>query len=160
MHFTGGSFQPRGETACVKIVQVTRLAVRYAETDQMGVVHHSHFPVYFEVGRTEFFEQHLCHYAELERQGLRAPVIEVSYRLHSGARYGDVLVLQTRPEWLKGLRIEMSYRMTRNLSEGELIATGYTRHALLGPDLRPARKERLGGLYQKVQEVFGDGSPG
>lgn len=146
-----GTFPRESESACVNIVQVTELAVRYAETDQMGVVHHSHYLVYFEVGRTEFFERYLCHYAEMERQGLRAPVLEVSYKLHSGARYGDVLRLETRPEWLRGLRLEMSYRVTR---QQDLVATGFTRHALLGADMRPVRKERLGALYTRVQSVF------
>ncbi len=146
-----GTFPGESESACVNIVQVTQLAVRYAETDMMGVVHHSHFPVYFEVGRTEFFEQHLFHYREFERRGLRAPVIEVGFKLHAGAHYGDVLRLETKPEWMRGMRLEMGYRMTRG---DDLIATGFTRHALLGPDMRPVRKATLGELYDLVRGVF------
>lgn len=135
----------------MNIVQVTSLPVRYAETDMMGVVHHSHYPVYFEVGRTEFFEQFLFHYAEFERRGLRAPVLEVGYKILGAARYGHVLRLETRPEWMRGLRLEMSYRIT---NDAELIATGFTRHALLGADMRPVRRSVLGELYDLVRSVF------
>lgn len=147
----GGTFPRERESACVNIVQVTQIPVRYAETDQMGVVHHSHYPVYFEVGRTEFFEQFLFHYAEMEKQGLRAPVLEVGFKILGAARYGHTLRLETRPEWFRGLRLEMGYRITH---EDELIATGFTRHALLGADMRPVRKEKLGGLYDQVRAVF------
>jgi acyl-CoA thioester hydrolase len=132
-------------------VHESRIEVRYAETDQMGVVHHSIFPVYFEVGRTEFFQRYLIPYAEMEARGLLAPVLEIGYKFHTGARYGDVLRLETRPEWLRGLRLEMSYRMLRG---DELVCTGWTRHALLGPGMKPVRRERFADLYERVRDVF------
>ncbi|MEW6277091.1 MAG: thioesterase family protein [Candidatus Eremiobacterota bacterium] len=142
----------------MSILHETRMAVRYAETDQMGVVHHSVFPVYFEVGRTEFFSRYLIPYAEMEARGLLAPVLELSCRFHAGARYGDELVLHTTPDWLRGLRLSMSYRMFRNHPGGELICTGSTCHALLGKGMRPLRRSEFQEIYDRVREVFPNGA--
>lgn len=55
----------------------TLISIRYAETDRMGVVHHSHYPVFFEAGRTDFFAEHLIHYHEMEKRGLFAPILRL-----------------------------------------------------------------------------------
>ena len=79
---------------------VSRIEVHYAETDRMGIIHHSVYPIYFEVGRTDWFVTHFRHYDELEQEGLLAPVLGYHVELQNPATYGDVLLLETRPSWL------------------------------------------------------------
>ena len=128
------------------------IAVRYAETDQMGVVHHSHYPVYFEQGRSEFFEQYLVPYAEFERAGLWAPVLSFEVEILGRAGYGDHLQLTTSADWLKGVRLQMSYHIEQ--SNGQPVARGSTLHALVGPKMQPINPRRIGPLFERLQEAF------
>ncbi len=130
---------------------LSHIAVRYAETDQMGVVHHSHYPVYFEQGRTDFFIQHLRPYAEFESQGILAPVLSYQVEILGRAGYGDVLQVLTCGDWMKGVRIQMSYKV--QIGERE-VARGSSVHGLVGPDLRPANPRQFGPLYQELLKVF------
>ncbi|MBN9415674.1 hypothetical protein ABS71_15670 [bacterium SCN 62-11] len=130
---------------------LSQIAVRYAESDQMGVVHHSHYPVYFEQGRTDFFIQHLRPYAEFESQGILAPVLSYQVEILGRAGYGDLLHLRTRADWMKGVRIQMSYYLE---IEGRAVARGSSLHALVGPDLKPANPRQFGPLYQELVKVF------
>ena len=78
--------------------------VRYAETDQMGVVYHANYLVWCELGRTEFIRTLGVTYAELERQGVQLAVSEASIRFHAGARYDDMIRVSTT---LAGVRSRM-----------------------------------------------------
>ena len=130
---------------------LSEIAVRYAETDQMGVIHHSHYPVYFEQGRTDFFRQHLRPYAEFEAQGILAPVLSYQVEILGRATYGDVLRLTTRPDWLKGVRLQMSYHIHGSAGP---VASGSSVHALVGPQLQPTNPRKFGPLYQELVKVF------
>lgn len=130
---------------------LSQIAVRYAETDQMGVVHHSHYPVYFEQGRTDFFIQHLRPYAEFEAQGILAPVLSYQVEILGRAGYGDLLQLRTCADWMKGVRIQMSYSLGM---DGREIARGSSLHALVGRDLKPANPRLFGPLYHELLKVF------
>lgn len=125
--------------------------VRYAETDQMGVVHHSHYPVYFEQGRTDFFEQHLLPYQEFEAQGLFAPVIDYKVSLKGRLGYGDTLRLQVFPISFRGLRVGMGYR---GYNDGSLVVEGSSLHALTGSDLKAIHPRRLPPAYSLLRETF------
>lgn len=118
----------------------------------MGIVHHSNYPVYFELGRTDFFAQHLIHYAELEKLGLFAPVLELSLQLKQPITYGDTLRLLTRPESLTGLRLSMTYLAFNQ--KGQEVASGRTLHALCGPQLRPVHPRHFGEVFDKLKAVF------
>lgn len=131
------------------------IAVRYAETDRMGVVHHSHYPVYFEQGRSEFFVQHLKPYAEFEAQGILAPVLSYQVEILGRATYGDTLHLTTRADWLKGVRLQMSYAVHR--ADGGAVARGHSLHALVGANLQPVNPRRFGPLFEQLRQVFGNG---
>ena len=74
---------------------VSELRVRYAETDQMGVVHHANYLLYCEVGRTDFLRSLGTSYADLEKEGVRLPVAEVTIRYHASARYDDHIRVET-----------------------------------------------------------------
>jgi len=131
----------------------TRLVIRYAETDRMSLVHHSHYPVYFEAGRTDFFAEHLMHYHQFEQLGLFAPVLELELKLEGRASYGDVLWLVTRPLWMKGVRLAMAYEITRE-EDRALVATGRTVHALVGRDLRAVHPRHFQEPYRALRTIF------
>ena len=128
------------------------IPVRYAETDRMGVVHHSHYPVYFEQGRTEFFVHHLQHYDRFEQQGVYAPVLELRLQILGRATYGDTLKLITRADWLRGVRLQMSYELS---VQERIVASGHTLHALLNKELQPVNPRAFGELYAQLRQVFG-----
>jgi acyl-CoA thioester hydrolase len=107
---------------------VTSVRVRYPETDQMGVVHHSHFLVWFELGRTELLREAGCPYADLEREGVWMPVVEASCRYLSPARYDEVLEVSTSLAQMGRATARFEYAIRRT-SDGRTLATGATRHA-------------------------------
>lgn len=135
----------------IMMLSTSKIAVRYAETDQMGVVHHSHYPVYFEQARTDFFVRHLRPYQEFETQGLFAPILSYSVDLEGPLKYGDILSLEVYPLHFQGLRVSMGYKGT---CEGRLVVTGMSAHALTGPDLKPLHPRKLPELYNLLKERF------
>ncbi|MGI6123604.1 MAG: acyl-CoA thioesterase [Acetivibrionales bacterium] len=114
----------------------TRFPVRYAETDQMGVVHHSVYPVWFECGRTDFIKHYGISYDELERLGLMLPLIKLSCEYKSPLKYGDSVLVKTRLIKATKVRLIMGYEIyaeNRDLFCGK----GITEHAWTGTDLKP-----------------------
>ncbi len=107
---------------------VATVRVRYPETDQMGVVHHSHYLVWFEIGRTELLRARGCPYADLEREGVRMPVVEASCRYHSPARYDDELEVGATLVDVGRATARFEYTI-RRIGDGRVLATGSTRHA-------------------------------
>jgi acyl-CoA thioester hydrolase len=99
--------------------------VRYAETDQMGVVHHANYIVWFELARTRLCALSGFHYADIERLGYLLMVTGVEARYHRSTRYGDVVQVACWCErmWSRGLRF--AYEVQK---EGERMATGRTDH--------------------------------
>ena len=103
------------------------LRVRFAETDQMGVVHHSVYPVWFEAGRVEWLRTRGLSYKEMEDSGISLAVsrLEVAYR--SAAFFDDEIVVTSRLVEARSRRLQFEYRLTRQ-ADGVLIATGGTEH--------------------------------
>jgi acyl-CoA thioester hydrolase len=110
--------------------------VRYAETDAMGWVYYANYFSYFEVGRTELIRGAWKPYRELEREGLWLPVVESGCRYLRGARYDDLLRIQTRLTIPSPARLRFDYRVIREPDE-ELLAEGYTIHCFATPDGKP-----------------------
>lgn len=107
---------------------VASVRVRYPEVDRMGVAHHTHFFVWFEMGRTELLRGLGCTYAELEAQGIFMPVVEVSCRYRSPVRYDELIEIETTLEDVSVSRVTFSYRLFRENSERPL-AEGRSVHA-------------------------------
>ena len=91
----------------------TSTRVRYSETDRMGVSHHSHYLVWFELGRTEWLRELGLPYAEVEREGVLLPVVEVGASYRAPARYDDRLLITTQLGWVRGARMRLEYAMRR-----------------------------------------------
>lgn len=114
------------------------IRVRYAETDQMGVVYHSNYLVYFEIGRTETMRHLGISYADLEARGYVLAVIESHMRHMGSAKYDDELVVRT---WLREVtktRLRFEYHVLRGES---LLTSGHTVLAFLSrvDGMRPVR---------------------
>ena len=133
------------------MVSVSDIEIRYAETDQMGVVHHSHYPVFFEQGRTRYFQEFLKPYQEFEAEGLLAPVISYRVELKGGLGYGDTLRLETFAVRFKGLRVTMGYR---GYNRDSLVVEGESTHALTDPHLKPLHPRHLPSGYALLKEKF------
>ncbi|HEY4658963.1 MAG TPA: thioesterase family protein [Gemmatimonadaceae bacterium] len=116
---------------------VSELRVRYAETDQMGVVYHANYLIWCEIGRTDFIRQHGVSYAELEEQGVLLAVSEATLRLHAAARYDELVRVETTLAEVKSRQVTFDYRITR-AGTGERIATARTALVSLAPGGRPA----------------------
>ena len=111
----------------------TEIRVRYAEVDRMGMLHHSRYWVYFEIGRTELLRSAGLAYRDMEDAGVFFVVARCGARFHSPARYDDLLVLTTCMEKLGPAKIEHSYELHRQ-ADAALLATAETTLACVGAD--------------------------
>jgi acyl-CoA thioester hydrolase len=109
-----------------QVVEAT-LRVRYAETDAMGIVYHSNYIVWFEVGRGEYMRQQGDDYAQWEAGGYYLPVIEVQARYLAPARYADLVTVKTRVEEARSRQVTFAYEVVM-AETGQLLATGRTKH--------------------------------
>ena len=98
-----------------------KLRVRYAETDQMGVVYHGNYAQYFEMGRVEWLRNQGVSYKELEQSGVMLPVVSLSMNYKKPALYDDELTVTTILKFLGGVKIEFDYEITNQ--NGELLTT-------------------------------------
>lgn len=107
----------------------TSVRVRYAETDQMGVVHHAVYPVWFELGRSGLSRACGMPYAEWERQGIYLMVAELSCRYRRPALYDEEILVWTRVKEVASRRVVFEYRVER--TDGTLLVEGETRHLVV-----------------------------
>lgn len=111
--------------------------VRYAETDQMGVVYHANYLVWCELGRTEFIRTLGTTYAELEGQGVQLAVSEAAIRFHAGARYDDMIRVSTTLASVRSRMVTFDYDV-RNRETAERLVTARTALVSLDRNSRPA----------------------
>ena len=117
-------------------VSEVRIRVRYAETDQMGVVYHANYLVWCEVGRTDFLRQHGMSYSEMERSGIGLTVSDFSVRLHASARYDDLVRITTTLTDVKSRQVTFDYLLT-NAATNERLATARIALVSISPQGRP-----------------------
>jgi acyl-CoA thioester hydrolase len=115
--------------------------VRYADTDQMGVVYYANYFVWFEIGRTDLLRTLGGTYREMEADGLTLPVIEASCQYVAPCRYDDELTIVTQGRLLSPIRVAFSYAVER--PDGVVAARGRTEHAAIARDGRPRRLPAL-----------------
>jgi acyl-CoA thioester hydrolase len=127
----------------------TRIRVRYAETDQMGVVYYANYLVWMEVGRVEYCRSRGFAYQKMEQEdGVFLAVAEARCRYASPARFDDEVVIRTWVEQAHPRMLRFAYEMVL-AADGRKLATGQTTHIFLGRDLRPCK------LPVKYREAFG-----
>lgn len=134
--------------------QPALVRTRYAETDQMGFIYHSHFFSYFEIGRCELVRACGMAYRELEEQGILMPLRECGAQFRLAARYDDLLAIGTRIELLTGVRIRFGYQVHR-LNDGIVtyLATGFTDHLFIDPTGRPTRVNKRPAIWAVLEKL-------
>lgn len=118
------------------------LTVRYAETDRMGIVHHSNYPVWFEVGRTEFIKQNGIAYSSIESKGIMLPLIELKCRFISSSTYEDKIIVRTRIKDYTKTRLTFYYEVFKEQDMINPITTGETMHVWTNTDLKPINLQK------------------
>jgi len=117
-------------------VNETKLRVRYAETDQMGVVYHSNHLIWFEVGRVELMRQMGFAYRDMEREdGLFIAVAEATCRYRAPVFYDEEVVVRTRLKTVRESVIIFSYELER-VGAGTLLAEGETIHIVTNSEMK------------------------
>lgn len=129
-------------------IHEARLRVRYAETDQMGVVYYANYVVWMEVGRVELCKAAGFNYRDMERDGILLAVAEMNCRYLSPARFDDEIVVKTWIEEANARTVRFGYQM-RRAEDDRVVATGETKHIFCGRDLRRTR------LPEKYHALFG-----
>lgn len=119
-----------------KVVGETRVRVRYAETDQMGVVYYANYLVWFEVGRAELMRQRGLDYRQMEMEtGCLMAVVEANARYKAPARYDDELIVETTVTGVRGPVVRFSYQILR-ADDRTLLCEGDTVHVVVGRDMK------------------------
>ena len=126
----------------------TRLRVRYAETDQMGIVYYANYLVWMEVARVEWCRARGFHYRDMERDdGAFLVVAEAQCRYLAPARFDDEVIIDTQVAGAGARLIRFEYEI-RHAAAGELLATGWTKHIVCNAGRRPMR------LPEKYRRYF------
>ena len=133
------------------ILGETRIRVRYVETDQMGVVYHSNFIIWFEVGRVELLRQLGFEYSAMEREDdCHIAVVDVRVRYKSPARYDDQIVVRTQLKNVRDSLLHFSYEVLRS-SDGTLLAEGETTHLVVNKHMeRKALPEKYRTAFERA----------
>ena len=134
------------------------LTVRYAETDQMGIAHHSVYPVWYEVGRTDYIKSFGMSYSDMEKAGILMPLTNLSCYYLKPACYEDNLIIRTWAIELKAAHIQFTYTVKKINEDGtqEEIGYGSTEHGIIGSKtFRPVSlKKRMPELYEKIKATL------
>lgn len=126
--------------------------VNFADTDAMGVVHHSNYLRYFEVGRVHFLRQKGMDYTEWQKKGWHFPLVEAKVRYRRPCRFDDIVVVKVRPQQ-KGIRFVFFYEI-RNTKSGDLLTTGETHHVCVDHKINRIDPP------QEIIDVVNDSNPG
>lgn len=126
----------------------TRVRVRYADTDQMGVAYYANYFVWFEMGRTEWLRAGGWSYHAMEQEGCVLPVLEAHCNYRHPARYDDELDIAACGTCLTPVRLRFHYEI-RRMADQALLAEGHTVHAAVSSD------GRLRRLPERVRELLG-----
>jgi len=130
------------------LVSETKIRVRYAETDKMGVVYHSNFIVWFEVGRVEMLRQLGFRYRDMEREDdCHIAVADARVRYKAPARYDDEITIRTRLKNVRDSLLQFGYEIVR-VEDGMLLAEGETTHIVVDS------KFEKSALPQKYLKAF------
>lgn len=107
----------------------TEIAVRYAETDKMGVVYHANYPIWCEVARTDFIEKAGFKYADMEAEGIISPVININLNYKQSVTYPEKVIVRSWIESYSKLRTVYGYEILN--ASGAVVADGTSTHVLL-----------------------------
>jgi acyl-CoA thioester hydrolase len=134
-------------------ISKTKIIVRYAETDQMGIVHHSNYLIWFEAGRTDFIKGSKISYSEMEEEWVLIPLAESNCKYIVGAKYEDELIIKTCVKELTPVKVEFNYSVIREKDQKE-IAKGSTLHVFVNKDFKIINLKKSKPLiFEKLQSL-------
>ncbi|MCL1796882.1 MAG: acyl-CoA thioesterase [Eggerthellaceae bacterium] len=141
------------------MIAETKIKVRYAETDKMGVVYHANYLIWFEVGRTDFLEALGFPYHLFEEKGLMSPVVHAEINYATPVRYGETALVRTRLVELSGVKSVFQYEVFAegaDITTEKPCCTGKTVHCFVAEDtFKPLSiKKDTPELYQAYLEVL------
>lgn len=135
------------------MVSETHLIVRYAETDKMGIVHHSNYAIWFEAGRTDFIKKAGLPYSQIEEKGIMLPLIELNCKFKIAANYEDEIIIKTSIEEMTNTRIRFHYEAVRMGDKPAILSTGETMHVWTDKNLKPVNLKKYS---PELFELFGN----
>ncbi|MFD0051190.1 acyl-CoA thioesterase [Actinomycetes bacterium NPDC127524] len=134
------------------LISKKNIEVRYAETDQMGVVYHTNYIVWMELGRTELVKDLGFNYAEMEKDGIISPVIDVNVSYKRPVRYGETALVKTWIEHYDGIRIIYGYEIYTESNDLAVSAT--SSHVCVKKDsFRPISIKRVFPDWHEAYEA-------
>ena len=137
-------------------IDEVKINVRYAETDKMGVVYHSNYLIYFEVGRTNFINKCGITYSQMEEKGIMIPLLESNCKYIVGAKYEDNLIVKTWIEELSAAKVKFCYSIIREEDERE-ITKGSTLHVFVNNDFKIINlKKKFPEIMIMLETLFSD----
>ncbi|MEE1132952.1 MAG: thioesterase family protein [Caryophanon sp.] len=136
------------------VINETTIDVRYAETDQMGVVYHANYVIWMEVGRTKFIEQLGYKYADLEKEGYLSPVLNIHVDYKTPVRYGQTVTVRTWVQAHSRVRTTYGYEIVHE--DGTVAVTGQSTHTIVKKDtFRPVAFSKIApewdALYHEIK---------
>lgn len=132
------------------MISELKLTVRYAETDQMGIVHHSNYAIWFEAGRMDLLESLGVSNTLIEEKGILIPLYELKCQFKSPARFGDEVIVRSKVQAVSRARLSFSYEVLKILND-EVVALGETCHAWTDRALKPVNAEkRIPEIYRRL----------
>lgn len=135
-------------------ISETELTVRYAETDMMGIVHHSRYYPWFEIARGEFIKKIGLTYSEMENMGILLPLTETHCKYIQGLTYEDEVIVTCRIEKLSVARISFLYEVIRK-KDMKKVSEGKTVHGFVDKNMRPINmKKDYSDLWDKMAELM------
>ncbi|MBA4601600.1 acyl-CoA thioesterase [Thermoactinomyces mirandus] len=135
----------------------TKLRVRYQETDQMGVVYHANYLVWFEVGRTEMMRERGFSYKDLEARGLLLPVVDIHCKYEYPARYDDPVIVRTKIGEFNRSKIIFSYEVIHQ-ETGRRLAKGESIHLWVNQEMKRVNlKHSFPELYMQLSRLTAKG---
>lgn len=131
----------------------TDIVVRYAETDQMGIVHHSNYPIWYEVARTDFIKGIGMSYSDVEKKGYMLPLLELKSCYKGAAKYEDELLVITKIKQISFTRVTFYYEIYKK-RENVLINYGETMHVWTDKRLKPLNMKKYApDIYDSMLRV-------
>lgn len=132
----------------------TEFTARYCETDQMGIIHHSNYAKWFEVGRTDFFKKLGVRNAKIEKEGFLLPLTDLKCIFKIPARYEDEILVRTRIIEMSCVRLSFNYDVFKK-DEMCLLTSGETSHAWTDKSLKPVNiSKHMPKLYALLKEAI------
>lgn len=134
------------------MISKSKIIVRYAETDKMGIVHHSVYPIWYEVARTDLSKLAGFPYAKMEEAGVITPLVGLQCKFIKPAYYDDELTVTACISKLTPARVEFSYEVYKG---DELINIGSTTHALVDKNMKPINTKKLyPEIYTSLEKMM------